>query len=320
MACLMTAIFHDPDNIAHCQAGHPERPERYTAVVEALERTDLLERLTPSPGRPATGEELGRVHEPGVLERIAHITTQGGGWLDPDTYCTQQSGGLARQAAGGICELSLAVARGEHANGLALPRPCGHHATATGSMGFCLFNHVAVAARALQSAGLARKVAILDFDVHHGNGTQDIFAEDPTVFFASSHQFPHYPGTGRAAERGGGPGEGFTLNVPLAAGAGDAEFLGAWRESILPATAAFAPDFLLVSAGYDAHRLDPLAGLEVSTPAFSKLVQDILDLARTTCRGKVVFVLEGGYHLEALAQCVCDTTRLLLRAAEGESA
>ncbi len=316
----MTALFHDPENTAHAQPEHPERPERYLAALDALAAAGLLERLALVEPRPATAAEVERVHTPAMAQRIERVALQGGGWLDPDTYCTERSWGLARCAAGGLVDLCLAVARGEQANGLALPRPCGHHATATGSMGFCLINNVAVAARALQAEGLAPKVAILDFDVHHGNGTEDIFAADPSVFFASSHQFPHYPGTGRAGDRGREAGTGFTLNVPLAAGTGDQEFLAAWENTLLPAVADFAPDFILVSAGYDPHAQDPLAGLEVSTPAFARLSRSILDLARRTCAGRAVFVLEGGYNLEVLGHCVADAARLLLQAAGKDDA
>jgi acetoin utilization deacetylase AcuC-like enzyme len=310
----MTALYHDPENIAHAHPGHPEHPGRYTAVAEALAAEGLLARLAVVAPRLAAPEEILAVHDQRMLDRIADVTAQGGGWLDPDTYCTGRSWELARKAAGGISDLCAAVARGEHANGLALPRPPGHHATARASMGFCLINQVAVAARALQSAGLAAKIAILDFDVHHGNGTEDIFVSDPTVFFASSHQFPHYPGTGRAADQGQGAGLGLTLNVPLPPGTGDEDFLAAWSATILPATVRFDPDFLLISAGFDGHALDHLAMLEVSTAAYMELTAAILETARQVCYGKVVFALEGGYNLEALAECVTGTARLLLEA------
>ena len=313
----MTALCHDPRNVLHAWPGHAERPDRYLACVEALDAAGLLARLARVPVRPASGQELGRVHAAGLIRRIEDTVRQGGGLLDPDTFCTVESGDLARNAAGGLIDLCQAVARGEHPNGLALPRPPGHHATRSVSMGFCLVNHAALAARALQAAGLAEKIAILDFDVHHGNGTEDIFAADPTVFFASTHQYPHYPGTGRAADQGTGPGTGFTLNVPLRAGAGDPELLTAWRQTILPAVRTFAPDFLLVSAGYDAHRDDPLAGLEATTDGLVEVGRLLVAAAGELCGGRIVFTLEGGYDLPALAACVTGAARTLLDAAPG---
>jgi acetoin utilization deacetylase AcuC-like enzyme len=312
----MTALCHDPRNVLHQQPGHPERPDRYLAVMEALGRSGRLAFLTQTPVRPATAEEILRAHQPALVQRIDQLTDQGGGWLDPDTYCTADSRDIAFSASGGLIDLCAAVARGEHSNGLALLRPPAHHATAAVSMGFCLVNHVAIAARALQAAGLAGKVAIVDFDVHHGNGTEDIFAADPEVFYASSHQYPHYPGTGRAGDRGVGPGEGFTLNVPLRAGAGDAELLSAWRDTIVPAVEDFGPDFLIVSAGYDGHRDDPLAGLEATTDGLTGIGRLLIDLAGRCCGGKVVFNVEGGYELSALSACVSEAAALLIEAGE----
>ncbi len=316
----MTAIVHDPENIAHHHLDHPERPERYLAILEALSNRGLLKRMNGMPLRQASSEEMARVHDHVVSSRIEEVLLKGGGMLDPDTYCTPASWDIARRAAGGLTDLCLAVARGEVANGLAVLRPPGHHVTRTVSMGFGLINLVAIAARALQDAGVATRVAIIDFDVHHGNGTEDIFADDPTVFYASTHQYPHYPGTGRARDTGTGAGAGFTLNIPLAAGAGDDEFVAAYQEHIWPAVDNFAPDFLLVSAGYDAHREDPLAGLEVSDEGFRIIEKDLMALARRCCAGKIVMNVEGGYHLEALGRCVSNSAALLLEAASGKDA
>lgn len=310
----MTGLFHDPQNVLHQAPGHPERPERYTAIVEALALAGLVEKMSMVAPRAATGEEISRVHQKAMINRIEKITNQGGGMIDPDTFCTAESWDLARMAAGGITDLCFQVAKGELNNGLALPRPPGHHATATGSMGFCLVNHVALVARALQSEGLAEKIAIIDIDGHHGNGTEDIFAADPTVFFASTHQFPHYPGTGPATDCGTGEGTGYTLNIPLSQGAGDDAFRAAYREKILPAVEKFAPDFMVISAGYDAHRDDPLVGLNVSNEGFDELTEDLLKSAAKCCDGKIVFVLEGGYNLDVLATCLTRCASLLLTA------
>ena len=304
----MTGCIFDPAAFApHNKPGHAEHQGR----LAQLKVPDAWPRV---PLRSASDQELLAVHTPDHLRRIAAITAVSGGMLDPDTYCTPDSESISRAAGGALVDLSLAVWRGEFANGLALMRPPGHHAESDRVMGFCLYNHVAVAAAALRKAGAAR-VAILDFDVHHGNGTQEIFYADPTVLFASSHQYPFYPGSGQADERGHGAGEGFTLNAPLEAGAGDAEFLAVWRDQLLPAVRDFAPQAILVSAGYDAHVADPLAGLQVTTEGFVELVAIILATAATTCGGKTVFTLEGGYDATALAACVAVTAAALDHAA-----
>ena len=308
----MTAIVHDPQNVLHAVPGHPERLERYTAIMEALAKGGLLGKMTSIPLRQASDQEIKRAHHPELVDRIEGLVKTGGGFLDPDTFCTTDSWDIARRAAGGLIELCGAVARGDQTNGLALLRPPGHHATAQNSMGFCLINHPVIAARSLQADGLADKVAIVDFDVHHGNGTEDILADDPTIFYASTHQFPHFPGTGRAQDKGTGPGCGATLNAPLSQGTGDEGFLSAYQNLIIPALEEFAPDFLLVSAGYDAHRDDPLAGLEITDSGFRQLIQLLVDFAQKNCSGKVVFTLEGGYNLDALARCVSLTAEILL--------
>lgn len=317
----MTAIVHDPKNVLHAAPGHPERMERYTAIMEALGRSGLLGRMVEVPVRLASAEEIGRAHQPEMIAIIEQAVSGGGGMLDPDTYCTAESWEIARNASGGFIDLCASVAGGEHPNGLAVLRPPGHHATATGSMGFCLINHAAVAARSLQaeekSTGGVKKIAVVDFDVHHGNGTEDIFATDETIFYASTHQYPHYPGTGGATDRGTGKGEGFTLNVPLPAGTGDEAFILAYSQAIVPALREFSPDFIIVSAGYDAHRDDPLAGLEISTAGFRELCQLLTETAGELCNGKIVFTLEGGYNLDVLAICVADTADILLKASSG---
>jgi acetoin utilization deacetylase AcuC-like enzyme len=301
----MTGLLHDPEFFArHNDAQHVENAGR-------LAQLPAIAPVASVRCRAATDAELLAVHAPDHLERIAATCVAGGGSLDPDTYCCAASDEVARAAAGGLVDLCDAVHRQAYANGMALIRPPGHHATADRAMGFCLYNHVAVAAAALRCQGVPR-VAIVDFDVHHGNGTQDIFYADPTVLYLSSHQYPHYPGTGAANETGQGPGVGFTLNCPLAAGAGDDEFLAAYRECLLPALVAFAPGFILVSAGYDAHAADPLAGLQVTTAGYATLVDLLIQAAEVLCDGKIVFSLEGGYNPEALAECLSATARALI--------
>ena len=293
---MIGAVFDRDAYAAHDWPGHAENQRR-------LDHLALPAEWRRFPLRPAADDELRLVHAAAHIARVDAAAAAGGVMLDPDTYCTPATPDLARRVVGAVVDLALATWSGTCARGLALVRPPGHHATADQAMGFCLYNNVAVAAAALRAAGAAR-VAVLDFDVHHGNGTQDIFSGDPTVFFASSHQFPHYPGTGRADETGTGAGLGFTRNAPLDAGTGDAGFLAAWRDDLLPAARAFAPDMILVSAGFDAHAADPLAGLTVSTAGFDTLIGEILALADACCGGKVVFLLEGGYDPAALGDCV----------------
>ncbi len=220
--------------------------------------------------------------------------------LDGDTNASGRSFEVATRAAGGLLLACERVLAGDWSNAFCAVRPPGHHAESDRAMGFCLFNNVAVAAAALRARGLER-VAIVDWDVHHGNGTQHLFEDDPSVFYASLHQWPLYPGTGAAEERGRGDGEGATLNAPMPAGSTDRDWLGVMEERVLPALEAFAPEFVLISAGFDAHRLDPLAGVELTEEGYRGMTRGLLDLARRTASGRVVSVLEGGYSLEGLS-------------------
>jgi acetoin utilization deacetylase AcuC-like enzyme len=301
----MTGLLHDLDFFSrHNNPGHAEHAGRL-ALVKKLPNMDICQR------RPATDDELRAAHTEQHIKRVMEQCSHGGGMLDADTYCGPESEIVAREAAGSLVDLALGVLEGVYTNGLALTRPPGHHATSDQAMGFCLYNNIAVAAAALRSRGVPR-VAIIDFDVHHGNGTQDIFYSDDAVLYVSSHQYPHYPGSGAVSEIGFGPGVGFTMNHPLDSGAGDSEFLDAYRRSLLPAVEAFNPDFILVSAGYDAHEADPLAELNVSTKGFAHLVEMLVQTAGETCDGRIVFALEGGYEPRALADCLADTAQILI--------
>ena len=229
--------------------------------------------------------------------------------LDPDTFTSPESHEIALLAAGAAIEAARASWKaGEPA--LALVRPPGHHAEAERAMGFCLYNNIAVAAAALRAEGVAR-VAIVDIDVHHGNGTQAIFYADPTVLFISSHQYPYYPGTGAASETGAGPGEGYTLNVPMAAGTGDTEFEAAYGTTVIPAIERFQPEVMLVSAGFDAHELDPLGGLRLTTSGYTGLLARLDDVASRVCGRRIALITEGGYHLAALRDCLASAIRVL---------
>ena len=296
--------------------GHPERPQRLAAVRRALARDGLDARFERMPLVSADDRQLERAHDAAHIRRVETACERGDRLIDSmDTAICPASERIARLAAGSLTELCRRVAVGELSHGFAALRPPGHHAERDLAMGFCLYNNVAIAARTLiESHGVAR-VLIVDWDVHHGNGTQHILEEDPDVFFFSVHQSPLYPGTGARDERGRGAGEGATLNCPLPPGAGDDEFLGALRDALQPAADRFRPEFVLISAGFDAHRADPLAGLEVSTEAFAEATRIVAGIAERHAGGRLVSTLEGGYDLEALAASV----RAHLLALLGES-
>ena len=281
-------------------SGHPERPARAEAVRDALTAAGIASRGRHVPIRAATDDELARVHDVGHLQDLAKTVAGGSGWLDPDTYYSPGTWDAARAAAGATSQLATEVLSGALSRGLAVVRPPGHHATRDRAMGFCLLNNVAVAAAAARAAG-ARRVAIVDWDVHHGNGTQDIFWEDPSVLYASVHQYPYYPGTGAPTEIGGEAARGATVNCGLPSGCGDADYAAVFDHVLVPALARFKPDVLLVSAGFDAFIHDPLAGMRVSHAGFAAMARRLRRAADRLCAGRVVAVLEGGYDLDGVA-------------------
>jgi len=292
-----TALLIDEAYGNHRSApGHPERPERIRILLPFADEPDLL-RVAP---RPASRDEILAVHRESHWDAVVDSSDRPFTFYDLDTSAGPRSFETALLATGGVLEIVDAVADGRADNGFAAVRPPGHHAESDRVMGFCLFNHIAAAARHLQREHGAARVAVLDFDAHHGNGTQEIFWNDPDVLYVSVHEYPFYPGSGSPAERGGGAGEGATLNVPLAAGTGDAEMLDALRSAALPAVRRFSPDFLLLSAGFDAHRADPLANLEMTEGGFGDVGRLVMDAAADICGGRTAAVLEGGYDLPAL--------------------
>jgi acetoin utilization deacetylase AcuC-like enzyme len=292
-ATRRVAIVEDRRFTEHrSQEDHPERPERLAAVGRAIaERRDRLIALE---ARPADEAELVAVHPAGHLRQIAAAARMAPIRLDADTYVSKASYEVARLAAGATIDAARAVARGRADAAFAAVRPPGHHAEASRAMGFCLFNNVAVAAQALRRDGVER-LLILDWDVHHGNGTQHTFEEDRDVLYFSSHQFPFYPGTGDFIEAGRGAGVGATVNVPLPPGCGDQEYVGVLRRVLVPVALAFRPQLILVSCGFDAHSDDPLASMQVSRAGFAEMTRTLRVLAETVCGGRLVFVLEGGY-------------------------
>lgn len=307
---MRTGLCTDERFLAHrAPREHPERPERLVAIERALVAAGLPARCVPVAARAATRAELELAHAPGYLDALERTVAGGGsGWLDPDTFYSDGTWTAALYAAGATIDLATRVASGQLDNGAAFVRPPGHHATRDRAMGFCLLNNVAIAAAKLRTLG--KRVAIFDWDVHHGNGTEAIFDEDPDVLYCSTHEWPQYPGTGLADYIGSGRGAGFTVNVPLPRGTRPEAYLAAYRARIQPAIAAFAPDVILVSAGFDAHVDDPLGGLKLTDDTYETLTRDMLAICPRTA-----VVLEGGYDLDALASSSVRVVETLLGSA-----
>ena len=309
---MATGYVYDPIFLEHDYPGHPEGRQRLLSIWEHLEQSGLLPALTPIPARPVDDALLLTVHAPEYVEQVRQMAGQGGGHLDMDTYIARRSYEAALMAAGGLVEATASVLDGVVQNAFALVRPPGHHALHGRGMGFCLFNNIAMAARyALDERGLER-VLIVDFDVHHGNGTQDTFYDTDEVLFFSTHQYPFYPGSGHWNERGVGRGEGYTVNVPLPHGVGDAGFQTIFEEILRPLAIRYQPQIILVSAGFDAHWNDPLAALHLSLAGYSTLCHMLGELADELCDGRLLYTLEGGYHLNVLAHATANTFRILL--------
>lgn len=304
---------------AHDAPGHVEVPRRLQPVIDGvIDGTEAagarLERPTVT---SASDEEITRIHPAGFLSALDAAASRGGGWIDADTYLTPASMRVSRLAVGATLAAAQAAVRGEAAVAFAVVRPPGHHAFEEQTHGFCLLNNVAIAVAALRAEGLAHRVAIADWDVHHGDGTQGIFDADPDLCYASTHQSPFYPGTGSAAERGTGPAIGTKHNVPLPAGSGDRAFTEAWTIQLLPAIAAFAPEAILVSAGYDAHQRDPLGNLRVTEAGYQAVATGLGEVAARLGLGGVGLALEGGYDLDALRGSAAATVRGLLAGLNG---
>jgi acetoin utilization deacetylase AcuC-like enzyme len=298
---MKTGLVYDPIYLEHDTGDHVENPRRLVDAMSYLKETGIKERLISLPARPASLEELEMIHAPEYVSYVKSKAENGGGWLDPDTVMSPKSYEAALYAAGGVLVAVEAVIKGKVDNAFALVRPPGHHAVRDRAMGFCIFNNVAIAGEFALSKFNLNRVLIADFDVHHGNGTQDAFYADPKVLYFSTHQYPFYPGTGWMDESGTGAGEGTTVNFPMAAGWGDEEYLRAFNEVLVPVARSFQPELILVSAGFDPHWADHLATMKVTITGFAQMATILKGLAAELCQGRLVFTLEGGYNLRVVA-------------------
>ncbi len=292
---------------------HPEHPGRIEAVWDVFEAANLTQRLQTSTPEAVSDSQILRVHTQKHLDTLAMISKQDSMMMfDQDTYALPQSPYIARLSAGGVVAAVDAVMTGQVDNALAAVRPPGHHATPTRAMGFCILSNIAIGARQAQAVHGAKKVMIVDYDVHHGNGTQDVFYDDDSVLFVSTHQYPYYPGTGAINNIGQGTGIGTTLNIPLRSGHGDDSYKAIFERVIRPAAKRFQPDLIMVSAGFDAHHVDPLAMMRLTHTGYAHLTRDLKQMADELCDGKIVFVMEGGYDLSALAHGMRNIAHVLL--------
>jgi acetoin utilization deacetylase AcuC-like enzyme len=311
-----TGLVYDSRYLDHDMgAGHPESPNRLRAIMQQLEQSGMAARLTRIEPREAEDEWITQIHTPSYLAMLkTHAPTNGRVSLDPDTSMSLGSLTAAYWAAGGTLAAVDAIMNKQVEHVFCALRPPGHHAEMERAMGFCLFNNVAIATRYVQKKHGLTRVLIVDWDVHHGNGTQHSFENDPSVLFFSTHQFPHYPGTGRESERGRGAGEGFTINVPMEAGAGDEEYRAIFQKSLVPAADGFKPEFVIISAGFDAHKDDPLASMRLTEEGYADLTGIVAGIAKRHAGGRILSSLEGGYHLTSLAASVDRHIQALLSA------
>jgi acetoin utilization deacetylase AcuC-like enzyme len=292
---------------------HPESPQRLERIYRMLKDADISGRFTEVRPRAATREELALNHSVEYVERIEKTAGKAHTMLDPDTHTSAGSWEAAIHAAGGVLVSLDMIMEGRFNNGFALVRPPGHHAEASRAMGFCLFNNIAIGAHYLIQKYHLERLLIVDWDLHHGNGTQKSFYRSPQVLYLSTHQYPYYPGSGSMEEIGEGKGAGYTVNIPLQGGQGDADYLKIFQEIILPIAAEYQPQFVLISAGYDPYYLDPLGAMRVTPDGFAAMTRQLMDCAQKCCEGKVLVVLEGGYHLDGITESAKKTLLALIQ-------
>lgn len=310
---MKVGYVYSPLFLRHSQPGHPEAPQRLEAILQVWQDTRLLDRLIAIEPTPASDEQLLRVHSPKLLSVLAYAERRGGIQIDGDTYMNAHSRQAAYLAAGAAINAVDAVMTGIVDVAFSLARPPGHHATRDQAMGFCLLNNVAVAAQYAIDRYHLERVLIMDFDVHHGNGTQDIFYSSSQVYYFSTHRYPFYPGTGHWRDLGGGQGRGFTFNVPLPHSVGNSQFGRIFDDLLYPAMARYQPQLVLVSAGYDAHWADPLGALTLlDATGYYYMVQVLHAIAKEFAQGRMVLFLEGGYNLDAVGWCTYATVQALL--------
>ena len=308
---MKTAFTTNQHHIKHAHPGHFERPERIQTAIELIKHDEIWDSLVHIEAQLATPEDVSLVHPASYYQQLKIASEAGLVWLDSDTYSTPDSLNVALEALGGLLQLTQAVATGQADNAFALVRPPGHHARPAQAMGFCLFANIAIAAQWLLERTKMERILIVDFDVHHGNGTQEIFYENPNVLYISTHQSPLYPGTGALDEVGTKDGARTTINVPLPAKTGDDTLLHVFQTILAPRVKAFSPECILVSAGYDAHWLDPIGGMNISIHGFATVFKELLRWAQSFASNRLVALLEGGYHSDALAHSVLTSLRLL---------
>jgi len=314
----MTLLYTHPQFQQHLTGAHPEHPRRLEAVLVQLDESGQRERCTRPEWQPAKVDQLTRLHTAKYVAEVERYAAAGGGRVEADTVVSEKSYDVARLAAGAVCDAARRVVKGEDSSALCLVRPPGHHARPTTAMGFCLFGNVAIGARAAIDEHQLDRILIVDWDVHHGNGTQEMFWEDGRVGFLSIHRFPFYPGSGDIDETGSGRGLGMIANVPVKFGTPRAEYHQRFERALTDLAAKVQPQLVLISAGFDAHREDPIGSLELEIEDFAKLTQTVLNVAHQYASGRVVSVLEGGYKPQRLAESVGVHLEELLRTPKGE--
>ena len=302
---FITGIVRDRRFMDHEMGSHhPESPRRLEAIYSMLDGSDMKDKFFNIPVRDATKEELCLIHSPDYVTRIESTKGRPYTYLDPDTQTNESSYDAAVLAVGGVCEAIRMVCSGDIKNAFALVRPPGHHAERSKAMGFCIFNNIAIGARYAQKSLGIERILIIDWDLHHGNGTQHAFEDDPSVLYFSTHQYPYYPGTGSFMEVGIFDGAGFTVNLPLSSGYGDGEYVWFMENLLRPIVLQFRPQLILISAGFDIYHQDPLGGMRVTPEGFSAMTRSIMELAKECADDRVVISLEGGYHIEGLRDSV----------------